>query len=163
MFSFLLGALLVVVPTPTPAPAPCQAAHRLFCGPIRLVPQDPVERNAFVGNAIATLIDGIVTATNTRGNPALEANPAMRPFVRGGLPGLLLGWASMEVGQRAIAREFHLDDSRVETMTLSQHLSGIASWLSPRTYGWIPNEWQMYHQPLVENAWIRYDANAGRY
>ncbi|MGB6984785.1 MAG: hypothetical protein WBD74_02280 [Candidatus Aquilonibacter sp.] len=104
-----------------------------------------------------------MTAKNTHGNPALESNPFVRPFVRGGLPGLLLGWAGMEVGQRAIARQFHLEDSRIETMTLSQHLSGIASWLSPRTYGWVPNEWQMYHQPWVEQAWIRYDATAGRY
>jgi hypothetical protein len=164
MFSLLLSASLVVVPTPTPRPVPpCQAAHRLFCGPIRLVPRDPQERTAFVDNAIATLIDGVVTATNTRGNPSLEANPVMRPFVRGGLPGLLLGWTGMEVGQRTIARRFHLDDTRIESMTLSEHLSGIASWLSPRTYGWVPNEWQMYHQPAVEAAWIRWDANAGRY
>jgi len=163
MLSFLLGALLLdTPPTPSPAP-PCQAAHRVFCGPIRLVPADPQERNAFVGNAIATLFDGIVTAKNTHGNPALEANPVVRPFVRGGLPDLFLGWMSMEVGQRAIARQFHLADSRIETMSLSEHLSGIASWLSPRTYGWVPNEWQMYHQPFVENAWIRYDATAGHY
>ena len=163
MLSLLLG-VLVLSPVPTPPPAPpCQAAHRLFCGPIRLVPQNPQERNAFVGNAIATLFDGIVTAKNTHGNPALEGNPIVRPFVHGGLPGLLLGWAGMEVGQRAIAKEFHLDDSRIETMTLSEHLSGIASWLSPRTYGWVPNEWQMYHQPIVEGAWMRYDATAGKY
>lgn len=163
MLSFVLSALLLESP-PTPSPAPpCQAAHRLVCGPIRLVPRDPEERDAFVGNAIATLVDGVVTAKNTHGNPALEGNPVMRPFVRGGLPGLLLGWTSMEIGQRAIARRFHLDDSRLETMTLNQHLSGIASWLSPRTYGWMPNEWQMYHQPCVEQVWMRYDATAGKY
>lgn len=163
MLSFVLGVLLLApVPTPSPAP-PCYAAHRLFCGTIRLVPRDPQERSAFVSNAIATLVDGIVTAKNTHGNPALEGNPVVRPFVRFGLPGLLFGWASMEVGQRAIAHHFHVDDSRIETMTLSQHLSGIASWLSPRTYGWVPNEWQMYHQPAIEGAWMRYDATAGKY
>jgi hypothetical protein len=163
MLSFLLSALLVS-PTPTPSPVPaCRAAHHLFCGPIRLIPRDPEERDAFLGNAVATLLDGIVTAKNTHGNPALEGNPVMRPFVRGGLPGLLLGWTSMDVGQRAFAHQFHIADSHIETMTMSQHLSGIASWLSPRTYGWMPDEWQMYHQPVVEFAWIRYDATAGHY
>lgn len=163
MFS-LLASVLVMLPTPTPSPIPpCQAAHRLFCGPIRLVPRDPEAREAFIGNAIATLVDGIVTAKNTHGDPKLEGNPVVRPFVRGGFPSLLLGWASMEAGQHALARHFHLDDARIESMTLSQHVSGIASWLSPRTYGWVPNEWQMYHQPLVEQAWIRWDASGSRY
>ncbi len=163
MFSLVLSALLVV-PTPTPAPAdPCKTAHRLFCGSIRFVPRDPQERSTFIDNAIATFVDGIVTATNTHGNPSLEANPVVRPFVRGRLPGLLFGWATMDIGQRAIARKFHLDDSRIESMTLSQHLSGIASWLSPRTYGWVPNEWEMYHQPAIEDAWMRYDATNGQY
>lgn len=163
MFSLLLGVLLLTpLPTPLPTP-PCHTAHRLFCGPIHFVPSDPQDRGAFLGNAIATLFDGIVTAKNTRGNPALEGNPMVRPFVRGGLPDLFLGWASLEIGQRAIAHHFHVEDSRIEAMTLSQHLSGIASWLSPRTFGWVPNEWQMYHQPAVEGAWMRYDVTAGKY
>ncbi|HTX56875.1 MAG TPA: hypothetical protein VMD47_07205 [Candidatus Acidoferrales bacterium] len=161
MLPFLLGALLAV-PAASPSP-PCQAAHRLFCGAIRLVPRDPQERRAFVGNAIGTLIDGIVTARNTRGNPALEGNPFVRPFVRGGFGELLLGWTGMEIGQRSIAHHFHLEDTRIESMALSEHLSGIASWLSPRTYGWIPNEWQAYHQPYIEGAWVRFDATGGRF
>lgn len=162
MLHFLLAALLVV-PAPTPSPAPCQAAHRFLCGPIRLIPRDSQARDAVMGNAIATFVDGIVTAKNTRGNPALEANPMVRPFVRGGLPGLLLGWTTLEIGQHALAREFHLDDSRVETFTLGQHLSGIASWLSPRTFAWMPDEWSAYHQPYTEASWIRFNATGGRY
>jgi hypothetical protein len=163
MLPLFLGALLVA-PTPTPSPSdPCKTAHRLFCGSIHLVPRDPQERVAFVDNAIATFVDGIVTATNTHGNPALEANPVVRPFVRGGLPGLLFGWASMDIGQRVIAQRFHLEDSRIESMALSEHLSGIASWLSPRTFGWVPNEWQMYHQPAIEDAWMRWDVSGGRW
>lgn len=163
MLPFVLGALLVV-PAPSPSPVPpCKAAHRMFCGPIRLLPADPQARSVFIGNEIATLIDGIVTAKNTRGNPSLEANPVVRPFVRGGLGGLLLGWSAMEIGQHAVTRQFHLSDSRFDSFTLRQHVSGVASWLSPRTYAWMPNEWEAYHQPFAEAAWIRFDATAGRY
>jgi hypothetical protein len=162
MLHVFLAALLVV-PAPTPSPAPCRAAHRLICGAIRIVPSDSQARGAVVSNALATLVDGIVTAKNTRGNPALEANPMVRPFIRGGLPGLLLGWTTLEIGQHALMREFHLTDSRVETAALDQHLSGIASWLSPRTFGWMPDEWDAYHQPYSEAAWIRFNATGGHY
>lgn len=162
MLHVLLGALLVVA-SPTASPAPCNGAHHLFCGAIRLVPRDPDARRAFVSNAVATLFDGIVTAKNTHGDPSLEANPVVRPFIRGRLPGLLLGWSAMEAGQHVVARTFHLDDGRVEAFTLQQHVSGIASWLSPRTYAWMPNEWAAYHQPYAEAAWIRFNATGGRY
>lgn len=163
MLSFVLGALLVV-PAPTPSPVdPCKAAHRIVCGPIRLFPKDPLARGALIDNAIATLFDGIVTAKHTHGDPSLEANPVMRPFVRGGLGGLLLGWSAMEIGQRSIARQFHLSDSRADAFAFRQHVSGVASWLSPRTYAWMPGEWEAYHQPFAEAAWIRFDATAGRY
>lgn len=163
MLHFVLAVLLQPAATPSPAPDPCKAAHRLICGPIRFVPRDSQERQAFIGNTIATLVDGIVTAQNTRGNPALEGNPVVRPFVRGGLPDLLLGWASMEVAQRSVAHTFHLSDERMETFTMRQHVSGVASWLSPRTYAWTPDEWESYHQPFAEDAWIRFDASGGRY
>jgi hypothetical protein len=162
MLHVFLAALLAV-PAPAPSPAPCKSAHRLFCGPIRILPRDGDARGAVIGNAIATLVDGVVTAKNTHGNPALEANPMVRPFVRGGLPGLLLSWTTIDIGQHALAREFHLADARVETAALGAHLSGIASWLSPRTYGWMPDEWDAYHQPYEEAAWIRFNATAGHY
>lgn len=158
----LLLSTLLVVPSPTPSPLPCKTAHHMFCGPIRLMPREPQARVAFIGNAIATLVDGIVTSVNTHGNPALEANPVVRPFVRGGLPELLAGWSALEIGQHFVTHEFHLSDSRVETFTFQQHVSGVASWLSPRTYAWLPNEWEAYHQPFAEAAWMRFDATGGR-
>lgn len=159
----LLLAIVLTQPAPTPTPPdPCKAAHRVLCGRIRLVPADADKRRVFVGNMIASLIDGVVTANDTHGNPSLEGNPVMRPFVRGRLPELLLGWGSMEIAQHTVAHTFHLSDSRLDAFAMSQHLSGVASWLSPRTYGWMPNQWAAYHQPIAESAWIRYDATAGR-
>lgn len=161
MLPFIMAALLTV-PAPSPPPSPPCVAHRLFCGAIRIVPRDPSERTVFVSNAIATLADGIVTAIHTHGDPQLEQNLALRPFIRGGLPGLLLGWSVMQIGQHAIDRRFHLSDERMQGFALQQHISGIASWLSPRTFAWTPNEWEAYHQPIAEAAWIRYDATAGK-
>ena len=163
MLHFVLAVLLTPATPLPPPPDPCKATHRLFCGPIRFVPRDGDERRAFVANTIATLVDGVVTSVNTHGNPALEANPVVRPFVRGGLPNLLLGWSAMELVQRSAAHAFRLSDTRMEAITTEQHVSGIASWLSPRTYGWMPGEWQEYHQPFAEDAWIRFDATGGRY
>jgi hypothetical protein len=162
MLHVIFAALLLVPATTTPSD-PCKAAHRLICGPIRIVPRDPNARRAMIANAVVTLADGIVTSVNTHGNPTLEGDPLVRPFVRGGLPHLLLGWASMEIGHRALAHAFHLSDRRVEDFTIREHVAGIASWLSPRTYAWMPNEWQAYHQPYAEAAWIRYDATLGKY
>jgi hypothetical protein len=159
----LLLAIVLTQPAPASPPAdPCKTEHRLFCGPIRIVPRNPQRRNAFVANMIASVVDGVVTNSRTRGNPALEGNPIMRPFIRGGVAGMLLGWGSMEVTQHFVARTFHLSDARLDSFALAQHVSGVASWLSPRTYGWMPNEWAAYHQPIAESAWIRYNATAGK-
>jgi hypothetical protein len=161
MLHFIMGALLTL-PAPSPEPPPCET-RRFFCGGIRLVPSDPEARKMWVGNALATLADGVVTSINTRGNPQMEANVVMRPFVRGRLPGLLLGWTAMQMGQHALDQRFHISDTRMQGFAMQQHISGIASWLSPRTYAWTPGQWQAYHQPIAEAAWIRYDATAGKF
>jgi hypothetical protein len=142
--------------SPTPAPDPC--AHRIFCGRIRIVPADPAERRSFFANAIASLVDGIVTAHYVNGNPANESDPIVRPFVRGGMPALMLGWGVMELGQRNLARSFHISEDRADDFTLGSHISGVASWLSPRAYAWGVPPRLIYSDPYVEQSWIRYDS-----
>jgi hypothetical protein len=158
---FIMGVLLTL-PAPTPAPPPPCSQRRFFCGAVRLIPAGSEARRMWIGTAVATLADGVITAINTHGDPQLESNPVMRPFVRARLPGLLLGWTAMQIGQHVLDEGFHLSDERMQAFSLQQHISGVASWLSPRTYAWTPNEWESYHQPIAEAAWIRFDATAGR-
>ncbi|MHB8356820.1 MAG: hypothetical protein ACYDDQ_09050, partial [Vulcanimicrobiaceae bacterium] len=49
----LAGAL--ASPTPTPAPNPC--AHRIICGPIRLWPRTPAQRERLAAQAIASIVE----------------------------------------------------------------------------------------------------------
>jgi hypothetical protein len=156
MLSFALAILTAMAAvSPSPPPDPC--AHRAFCGPIRLVPADPVQRRSFYANVAASIVDGIVTSHFAHGDPANEANPVVRPFVRNGLPSLVLGWGLMEIGQRSVARTFHLNEARVDDFTLSQHIAGVASWLSPVTYAWGTPPKLIYGNSYIQQRWIIYD------
>jgi hypothetical protein len=165
MLPLLLATVVTTLPiaSPSPSPVPDPCAHRLFCGKIRFVPQNADERRAFFANAEASLIDGIVTAHYVRGNPVNEADPIVRPFVRNGLPSLALGWGLIEIGQRSAMRAFHLNESRADDFTLGGHVSGVASWLSPRTYSWGVSPKLIYSNPYVQQRWIMYDAMPASY
>ncbi len=126
----------IAVPTPAAMPPdPCAGrawtfAHPLrFCGPIRLVPADPVERDLWWGEHVSELADAYFSAAgqhalfanrqvvagtlrgrawtmaNLQGlaSPAqAEANPFVRPFAAGGIGGYLLGFFAIDVGQGVI-------------------------------------------------------------
>jgi hypothetical protein len=158
MLLVLLASVTAILTPALPTPAPNPCAHRLFCGPIRIVPSDPVERRSFLANAAASLADGIVTAHFTHGIPSNESDPIVRPFVSGGIPTMMFGWGVMELGQRSIAHDFHLSESRADDFTLGGHISGVASWLSPRTYAWGVPPRLVYSNPYIEQVWIRYDS-----
>jgi hypothetical protein len=160
MLSLLMASLVTVVNVASPSPSPNPCARRIFCGRIRLVPADPDERRSFYANAVASFVDGVVTAHYVRGNPSNESDPIVRPFVRSGLPSLTFGWSLMEIGQRTVAHVFHLNEARTDDFTLSQHMSGVASWLSPQTYSWGVAPKLIYSNPYIEQRWIMYDATA---
>jgi hypothetical protein len=146
-YSYSLGSAVT--------PNPC--AHRWFCGPIRLVPKTADGRRALLADIGLAVFDGILTRNGTGGNPAYEADPLVRPFVRGGLPSMAAGWLSLGLLRSTLAHTAHIDPGWTTWYEAGQHLAGIASWLSPRTYafGLIRSAYQM---PGVESAWIRYDA-----
>jgi hypothetical protein len=158
MLPLLLASLTALVSPALPTPVSNPCVHRIFCGAIRIVPRDPVERRAFLANAAASLVDGIVTAHFTRGVASNESDPIVRPFVGGGIPAMMFGWGVLEIGQRSIARDFHLSQTRADDFTLGGHVSGVASWLSPRTYAWGLPPRLIYSNPYVEQVWIRYDS-----
>lgn len=63
-----LTAASTSLATAEPIPNPC--AHRIFCGPVRLVPKDPGERRAFYLRIGLQIADGIVTSAGLRSNRA---------------------------------------------------------------------------------------------
>ncbi len=140
-----LAAQAAIVPT----------AHALRnIGPIRIMPRDLAARRAFFANTELALLDGLITMHGTGGNPALEADPAVRPFVRGGLASLAFGWAAGEIAQRSIAHTLHFNPARLDYFSASSHLAGIASWMSPHTYAFGLNPWD-YGDPITAAFWIR--------
>lgn len=65
--SFFLFVPGTVLAQAQPAPSnPC--AHRILCGPLRLVPKDPNERRAFYIRVGLQIADGIVTSAGLRSN-----------------------------------------------------------------------------------------------
>lgn len=113
---------------------PCE--HRAFCGPIRLLPNDPSERRIFIARIALQFVDGIVTAAGLRSGqgsyapleathpcpscqqhylavsgPAVpgstwEADPIAAPFSHGGLAGLLAGGLAFDVVSAAAMRRW---------------------------------------------------------
>jgi hypothetical protein len=144
-----------LVPT---AVNPCN--HRWFCGPIRLLPTSVEGRRALLVDIGLAVFDGILTRNGTGGNPAYEADPVVRPFIRGGLPSMAAGWLSLALLRSSLAHSAHIDPGWTTWYEAGQHLAGIASWLSPRTYafGLIRSS---YQTPVVEDAWIRHNAIYG--
>lgn len=64
-------ALVISTPAPvaTPAPTqadPCAGKHRLFCGRIRIVPADTIERGLWYGRLISEVYDGVQSARAMR-------------------------------------------------------------------------------------------------
>jgi hypothetical protein len=98
-------------------------------GPIHLLPSDPRERSAFLTSVAATIVDGLVTSHGTRGNPALEANPFLRPFVRGRMPTLMLGWTLSEIATHALTRKWSAEErAQLDFWSAGQHAAGVSSW-----------------------------------
>jgi hypothetical protein len=56
----------VAITVSSRAPQRPSCEHRAFCGPLRLLPRDPVERRAFVARVVLQAADGIVTAAGLR-------------------------------------------------------------------------------------------------
>ncbi|HEY5257235.1 MAG TPA: hypothetical protein VIJ12_02545 [Candidatus Baltobacteraceae bacterium] len=142
-----IAAQAVLVPT-------AHALHNI--GPIRIIPRDLAERRAFFADAELAVLDGLITMGGTHGNPAREADPLVAPFVRGGFSSLAFSWAGGEILQRSLARMTRVDPARLDYFSASSHLAGIASWLSPDTYGWGTTPFEKY-DPVAEGAWMRYN------
>jgi hypothetical protein len=103
-------------------------------GPIRLLPSDPDERRALLANFAAALADGIVTAHGTHGDPGLETDPFVRPFVRGGMQSLMTAWI-FQIGLRQMLIHNAATRTSLDRYETSQHIFGFGSWLSPDSYG----------------------------
>ncbi|MHB8195379.1 MAG: hypothetical protein ACYDFQ_04775 [Vulcanimicrobiaceae bacterium] len=148
-----------LLPLKKPAYAPC--AHRLFCGPIHLLPRNPRERAAFLTDVAAAVADGLITAAGTHRNPALEGDPVVQPFIRGGLPSMLFGWALGDVARSALTRRWTPGQ---RTLALRYeagwHIVGIGSWISPIAYTWNSPPILIQaalHAPVTEGLWLQWD------
>jgi hypothetical protein len=129
-------------------------AHPLrICGRLRLVPADPVARDLFYGNLIASTIDSVRSAAGQRAlfatrdrigtlaatyhlsSPtAAEGDTLMKPFASGGIWTYMLGSLLIDVGQNAIARDLPpmlglraLDQASLESISLQDTYAHIVN------------------------------------
>lgn len=148
-FSLLaLAAQAIVVPS----------AHAIRdVGPIHLLPRDPSERGALLLDLGTALVDGIITQHGTHGDPRLEADPVVRPFVRGGLTSMMAAWTAQIIVRRSIFHSTQLREA-VDHREAALHILGVGSWLSPITYGWgdIPPSLAL-KAPQTEARWFYLD------
>ena len=133
--------------------------HLLPRGPVRLLPRTLVERRALYLDAGVALLDGLITAHGTRGDPAAEGNPAMRPFIRGGVGMILSAFVVQTIAERTISRRWAPQQrALLLDRDADAHVSGVASWLSPMAYSWSPYMAAgIMHGPIEERDWSAYD------
>jgi hypothetical protein len=138
------------------APDPCK--HKMFCGPISLLPHDPHERALKIAELAFSAVDGLVsiagynqwnkvcltcsmmaglpryagfknvTTRDYAGTPA-ESNPAVQPFSHGGFGILALGGVAAELFQGAFERTWSVRAREaVSVAEIGSHAWGIQSW-----------------------------------
>ncbi|HEY9084724.1 MAG TPA: hypothetical protein VIN40_02085 [Candidatus Tyrphobacter sp.] len=152
-------AMAIGVPLTAQSPDPCAGrtwsfAHPLrICGRLRLVPADPVARDLFYGNLIASTIDsarsaagqralfarrsriGTLAATYNLSSPtAAEGDTLMKPFASGGIWTYMLGSLLIDAGQNAVARDLPpmlglraLDQTSLESISLQDTYAHIVN------------------------------------
>jgi hypothetical protein len=100
-------------------------------GPIRLLPRDRTERNAFLANAALTLIDGIVTQHHVHGQTWREGDRFVRPFAHN-FADLILGWTASELATQIVTRHWSSESrAKLDALSAEDHLLGIESWDAP--------------------------------
>ena len=158
------GDTVALATSPTVAESSKPCAHRIFCGPVRLLPRDSVERKAFVANAVLTIADGLVSSAGYRrfertcltckmaaGHARYanfrnvtprdltawptEGNPIMRPWSHGGFSTLMLGWTLGEISGSYMTRSWSPHQRTLAAVaSAASHVQGIASWQAENVF-----------------------------
>lgn len=107
-----------------------------------ILPRSRSDRQAFLFNVGAALVDGLVTNAGLRAGGRTEADPIVRPFAHGNFVELMGGWAMEDFIATALTKKWSPDArADLNRWAALQHIIGAFSWSR--------QSWPKYLYPIV--------------